>query len=99
MDALYKLLVTKVSPEALALIAVVVIFCFVLDRWGKSRDDERKTAMETMTKMGEDFAQSLKTINDSRVDEQKTLLEAYREQTKCMQQIVDKCNRGQTPVT
>jgi hypothetical protein len=78
-------------PAAFAVILSTYMFLRHLEKLGKSRDEERKTAMETMSKIGTDFAAEIHVINENRVAEQKQQFEFYREQSLCMQQIVEKC--------
>lgn len=83
-------------PAAVAVIISFGMFLRHMTILGKSRDEERNVAMTVITRIGEDFTDSLRQFNESRLTEQKEMMEFYRQQSICMQAMIDQCKaRGE----
>jgi thymidylate kinase len=87
-------------PAACAVIVVVAMFLRSQRAYSQAHREERLETAEVLKEMAEDsktvaedFTKLIRDIQEQRLKEQAALLELYRAQTICMQQIVAKCQR------
>lgn len=87
-------------PAALAVIVVVILFLKSQRAYSQTHREERLETAKLMSDMAmssksvaEDFTSLVRDIQEQRLREQRELLELYRQQTVCMQEMVSKCQR------
>ncbi|MCL5105661.1 MAG: hypothetical protein M1133_16335 [Armatimonadetes bacterium] len=78
-------------PAAVAVIVATAMFISAMNRMGTSRDSEREIHLSTIMRMSEEFSESIRQLNESRLAEHKEMMEAYRQQSLCMQEMVSTC--------